>query len=440
MKTRFIPICALALITAFISGCDIGGLIDAFDPAVTPAMQAESSAPTEAGSAGPSYAAEPFQSEWPAPTQEASAGASPAWDGGSRAAQTQEPSPFDEHRPTASATPGNGVGQTLAPTSTQRPAATPKPTATQRPSVTTPKPEPVPTNGYLTEWEKTRLVNFMHLLPDDYVPHHLINAQGYFGSLIGYHNTAARIQTEVAVQAKKMFEAAKNEGVTAKYYLQSAYRRQESQWALWLDRLAHDPHYGDDPYTNPVGTMPGNASEHCAGLAMDITSVSHPNMDYAFGLTAEGIWLRNNAHRFGFILRYPANKAHITEVHYESWHFRYVGVTLAGELHRRGICLEEYYGEYHGQMPTPTHTPGHTASPTATPKPTATDTPKPTSVPTPAPTPAPTPTPTSTPAPTPAPTPEPTAAPTHAPTDEPEPSPADPTDGGDALAPASLLY
>ena len=125
--------------------------------------------------------------------------------------------------------------------------------------------------------------------------------------------------------------------------------------------------------------MPGNASEHCAGLAIDITSVAHPYCDYGFGDTAEGRWLRANAHRFGFILRYPAGKASISGVHYESWHFRYVGVELAREIYSRGICLEEYYGEYGGSMPaaTPTPTPASTPTPTPTPAPT----PKPTDEP-----------------------------------------------------------
>ena len=90
--------------------------------------------------------------------------------------------------------------------------------------------------------------------------------------------------------------------------------------------------------------MPGNASEHCAGLAVDLGSTDFPKENASFGETPEGIWLYNNAHRFGFILRYPADKTHITGVKWEPWHFRYVGEELAAAIHASGLCLEEYLG------------------------------------------------------------------------------------------------
>lgn len=452
----------IALMLTPLSGCGLHQFIEAFDPDISAAPSIEAALPSgsPAGSpeaSEPSFTAEPEASAeasvWPSPTEWAYYSAAPA---------SETPGPYYSASPVVTPAPTAPGQTTPRPGNTQQPGFTPRPTFTPRPgvtpgvtprptpkptvtpkptqgsSVTTPKPEPLPTNGYLTDWERTRLVNFMHRLPDDYVPHNLINAQSYLGTLCGYHNTRARIQTEVAVQLKKMFEAAYNEGVSSRYYLQCAYRTQADQWVLWNNRLAQNPHYGDDPFTNPVGTMPGNASEHCAGLALDITSSAHTAMDYGFGQTAEGIWLRDNCHRFGFILRYPASKAHITGVHYESWHFRYVGVELARVLKQRGICLEEYYGEYNGVMPpaTPTPRPGATPTPVVTAAPTATPapthTPAPTQTPASTHTPTPTPVPTHTPAPTPAPTAAPTAtpAPTAAPTETPAPTEAPaPTEG-----------
>ncbi|MBQ7060917.1 MAG: M15 family metallopeptidase, partial [Clostridia bacterium] len=229
------------------------------------------------------------------------------------------------------ATPAPTPGPTAAPGET--PYGTPKPT-----------PEPLP-EGYLTDWERTRLVNFRHRLADDYVPHDLVNAREFFGSVCDCKLDTTKIQLEVAVYAKLMFEAAAKEGVPHKYFLRNAYRTQSLQWEMWRERVSGSPYYGSDPYSYPVGTMPGNASEHCAGLALDIASLNYPNCDIGFGGTQEGKWLRDNAHRFGFILRYPEDKVHITGVHFEPWHFRYVGVELATEIHSRGICLEEYYGE-----------------------------------------------------------------------------------------------
>lgn len=78
-------------------------------------------------------------------------------------------------------------------------------------------------------------------------------------------------------------------------------------------------------------------SEHETGLAIDI------NGD---GVNSSGEevydWLYVNAWRYGFILRYPKNKTHLTYIEYEPWHYRYVGVDAAAEMNEKGICLEEY--------------------------------------------------------------------------------------------------
>jgi D-alanyl-D-alanine carboxypeptidase len=61
-----------------------------------------------------------------------------------------------------------------------------------------------------------------------------------------------------------------------------------------------------------------------------------------FDGTPAAIWLEENCYRFGFVLRYPADKQDVTGIKYESWHFRYVGRTAATEMHELGMCLEEY--------------------------------------------------------------------------------------------------
>ena len=64
-----------------------------------------------------------------------------------------------------------------------------------------------------------------------------------------------------------------------------------------------------------------------------------------FGATPQGLWLAANSYRFGFILRYPAGKRAVTGYIFEPWHFRYVGVELATEMHETGIAtLEEFFG------------------------------------------------------------------------------------------------
>ena len=61
-----------------------------------------------------------------------------------------------------------------------------------------------------------------------------------------------------------------------------------------------------------------------------------------FGDTPEYQWVIKNAHKYGFILRYPENKTNITGTANEPWHFRYVGTEAATEIYRKNLCLEEY--------------------------------------------------------------------------------------------------
>ena len=90
-----------------------------------------------------------------------------------------------------------------------------------------------------------------------------------------------------------------------------------------------------------VIAYPGS-SEHNLGLALDFISYNHRTLNAAFGQTPEGIWLAQNAHRYGFILRYAYDKQHITNIIYEPWHFRYVGATHAAYMFYNNLALEEY--------------------------------------------------------------------------------------------------
>jgi D-alanyl-D-alanine carboxypeptidase len=86
-------------------------------------------------------------------------------------------------------------------------------------------------------------------------------------------------------------------------------------------------------------------SEHNLGLAIDFGSISNQRIDETFDEEPESQWLKDNAWKYGFILRYPQNKQAITGVEYEAWHYRYVGKQAAKDMHERNICLEEYLSE-----------------------------------------------------------------------------------------------
>lgn len=86
-------------------------------------------------------------------------------------------------------------------------------------------------------------------------------------------------------------------------------------------------------------------SEHQTGLAVDFAAQGVSTLNSSFGKTKAGIWLADNAHRYGFLVRYPKGKTEITGYRYEPWHFRYVGVDVATRMHETGITtLEEFFG------------------------------------------------------------------------------------------------
>ncbi|MBQ1224267.1 MAG: M15 family metallopeptidase, partial [Oscillospiraceae bacterium] len=85
--------------------------------------------------------------------------------------------------------------------------------------------------------------------------------------------------------------------------------------------------------------------EHHTGLAVDIVSVGNQRLDGTQENTAEQRWLMENSWKYGFILRYPKGKTHITGIYYEPWHYRYVGKEAAEEIFARNITLEEYISE-----------------------------------------------------------------------------------------------
>ena len=122
---------------------------------------------------------------------------------------------------------------------------------------------------------------------------------------------------------------------------QSAYRSFATQVTVYdADVAANGQAFADTSTARP-GT-----SEHQTGLAIDISALpGNCSLDVCFGDTVQGQWLAGNARRFGFLLRYPADKVAITGYAYEPWHFRYIGTELATEMHATGTTtLEEFFG------------------------------------------------------------------------------------------------
>ena len=151
-----------------------------------------------------------------------------------------------------------------------------------------------------------------------------------------------RIDTRVHPYLQKMFDAARKSGVYP--IVASGYRTAEQQQKIYDDKVEEYKAEGlstleAEKETEYWVAIPGT-SEHQLGLAVDIN---------ADGIRSKGSevyeWLQKNAHLYGFINRYPADKVDITGVAYEPWHYRYVGVEAATEIYNQGICLEEYLSE-----------------------------------------------------------------------------------------------
>lgn len=171
------------------------------------------------------------------------------------------------------------------------------------------------------------------LVPVDYVPSDLVSAP------VPATNPPT-LRAEAADALVAMFDAARAEaGITLQS--QSAYRSYTTQQSIFSDRLAREGR----ERTERFSARPGY-SEHQTGLAVDIGLPSGEcAFDACFGDTTAGIWLVDNAHRFGFLLRYPDGLQPIVGFGYEPWHFRYIGPELAGEMHVQGIAtLEEFFG------------------------------------------------------------------------------------------------
>ncbi|QUH21512.1 M15 family metallopeptidase [Alkaliphilus sp. B6464] len=180
------------------------------------------------------------------------------------------------------------------------------------------------------------VVNKKRYLDSNYKPNDLVVPNVKF-SFDGEHEKKYMRQ-EAASALEELFNQAKEEGIYL--YAVSGYRSYSTQERLFKNRADR---VGEEE-ANKLSARPGE-SEHQTGLAMDVTSQSAKfDLIEGFGDTEEGKWLKGNAHKFGFIIRYLKDKTDITGYSYEPWHIRYVGKDGAEKIHNEGITLEEYFG------------------------------------------------------------------------------------------------
>lgn len=185
----------------------------------------------------------------------------------------------------------------------------------------------------ITDAEKWNLaiINTKYPLPASYAPT-LSNAIS--GSNI-------QLDSRVSEHYAEMYAAAKLSGcVLTPYSGYHSYALQETTYNRKVNFYINQGISAEEANQKASSqVLPAGCSEHNAGLAIDIVSASSDFIN-----TKEYKWLCENAHNYGFILRYPEDKTAITGMNFEPWHWRYVGTQAAKEMKEKNQCLEEYLG------------------------------------------------------------------------------------------------
>ena len=170
------------------------------------------------------------------------------------------------------------------------------------------------------------LVNSRYRIPDDYSV-----------ELIRLSN-GEQVDSRIYPDLQEMFDDARGAGYSL--FVRAGYRSEEDQEDLMEDKIEA---YRQEGYSQREAereadkwvAKPGT-SEHELGLSVDINAEGQTDGNRLYQWLAEHSW------KYGFILRYPAEKEEITGIDYEPWHFRYVGKQAAKEMYEQDLCLEEY--------------------------------------------------------------------------------------------------
>lgn len=157
-----------------------------------------------------------------------------------------------------------------------------------------------------------------------------------------------KLQNDAAVALYAMMLEMEAAGIT-ETYVTSAYRdyayQYKTYWGYVEKEKIKDGYITQEEAerrASEYSARPGE-SEHQTGLCFDfITESMAGNLNVAFEKTEAFAWLKTNAYKYGFIIRYPKDKVDITGYQYEPWHYRFVGRQAASEIYFSGVCLEEY--------------------------------------------------------------------------------------------------
>ncbi len=182
------------------------------------------------------------------------------------------------------------------------------------------------------------LVNKQHSIPEDYQ---------VSLAVIGSNTDRRNMQCDERIidDLLDMLQAAQDDGITLS--ICSSYRDKAYQEFLFdrhmKDYMGRGMSYMEAFKLSSQAVNVPEFSEHQIGLALDIVCDTYTELNEGYADTDAGKWLAENCYNYGFILRYPKGKEHITCIQYEPWHFRYVGVEAATKITKEGITLEEFW-------------------------------------------------------------------------------------------------
>ena len=175
------------------------------------------------------------------------------------------------------------------------------------------------------------LVNKYSRLASDYVPDGLVTVEPAYSN-------GGMLKSEVNDAFCDLVEAMWAE--TGLHLVNaSPYRSYQTQKNLYARYRTQYSEAATDRFSARAGY-----SEHQTGLALDV--IAPGGTLGGFQNTKQFVWMRDNAHRFGFILRYGEGMEYITGYKYEPWHYRYVGVEAAAFIYENDLTFEEYYAYY----------------------------------------------------------------------------------------------
>lgn len=192
------------------------------------------------------------------------------------------------------------------------------------------------------------------LLPLDNITHHVVSGDNGWNLILVNRNSyipddykveltelsnGEKVDSRIYPELQEMFNDARAQGYGL--FVREGYRTQEEQQQLLNEKIEAYENEGKSKseakkLAEQWVAIPGT-SEHQLGIAVDINAdTTKSSSDDVYS------WLAENAHKYGFIKRYPSDKTDITGVINEPWHYRYVGKEAALEIYSQGMCLEEY--------------------------------------------------------------------------------------------------